>query len=277
MSHTDDGKTVVRVEVEVGAGKPKVTVDNIVVYESQRFVPRPLTASFSIPVCFNGTTGFINWSGDSPVMNSQYAGSIQAIVVPGAVDPTLKTYATPLTGAVTGQMGLSGSYSFDQSLGNPIPGAQCGSGSAGANTLLVWFNFGGSPTLYAIEATQFRGKCVGSCGSGGSGGSLSGSAVQIGDMEHPHTLVATFTGALACLGTIKLAWNGVSWIGESSSGGGTIISFQCHKKTYQLLACGPGASFVLAEEPLKDHPFMWSASGKSIGTHAGTFKVTILE
>jgi hypothetical protein len=91
------------------------------------------------------------------------------------------------------------------------------------------------------------------------------------------SLHATFTGALSFLGTVALNWNGASWVGTSSCGGGAILALLCLGPVFQLVSAGPGPVFSVGGAPTSYHPFTWSATGLALGGCAGQFQVHVTE
>jgi hypothetical protein len=270
---TRPGETRVTVHVEVvveGQGEPRVTTVAAPTPAPPRRAVRRLEIKHppsggSLPVFPFGGQQCIEADGTAPTLQGSFPGKVYAKVFP---DPNLDPlhtsgFATPPSDAAVDTPDPSdGSWSFTQAKGNPVPGAVCnGSGSGNNNTLVVWYDFG-SGTACSIEFTHFYGYCV----SGGVG------------TPPPPTLNATFTGALASLGTVALAYNGVSWMGVSSACGGGLLAFLGDGSTYTLLAAGPGVMFAVSNPPDSPDPFGWSATGTAMGSScAGNFSVTITE
>jgi hypothetical protein len=199
--------------------------------------------------------------------SGSFPGRVRAMVFPGPNPSGLPS--SPPPGAASDVPTLDGKWSFKQSKGNPVPGATCGgSGSGNNNTLVVWYDFG-SGIPYSSESTPFVGYCV----SGGPSGSGSG----IGVPPPPGTLHAGFSGALASLGTVALAWSGVGWLGAASGCGGSLLMFFGDGTSYTLVATGPGVLFSVTNSPNSASPFSWSASGSALGSCAGAFDVVITE
>jgi hypothetical protein len=268
MTRPGETKVTVRVEVVVeGLGEPRVTV--AAPEPPPRKAIKPLlikvpAGGSSIPVFPFGGQQCIEANGTA-VTDGQgsFPGKVFAKVFS---DPNLDPlhtsgFATPPPGAASDTPDpVNGTWSFTKAKGNPVPGAVCnGSGSGNNNTLVVWYDFG-SGTACSIESSHFYGYCT----SGGFG-------------SPPATLSATFTGALATLGTVALAYNGVNWMGVSSACGGALLAFLGDGSTYTLLSAGPGVLFALSNPPDSTDPFGWSGSGTAMGTCAGNFTVTITE
>jgi hypothetical protein len=273
MTRPGETKVTVRVDVVVeGQGEPRVTAfATPPTYRAkQAFKPLAIihpAGGGSIPVFPFGGQQCIEADGTAPTLQGSFPGRVYAKVFP---DPTLDPqhasgFATPPSDAASDTPDPSdGSWSFTRGKGNPVPGATCnGSGSGNNNTLVVWYDFG-SGTQDSIDFTHFYGYCV----SGGFGSAP----------PQPTTLNATFTGALATLGTVALAYNGVSWMGVSSACGGALLAFLGNGSTYTLLAAGPGVMFAVSNTPDSPDPFSWSGSGTALGSScSGSFDVTITE
>jgi hypothetical protein len=133
----------------------------------------------------------------------------------------------------------------------------------------VWYDFGDG-SYPQSDYTPFHTYQPSS--SGGAGGGVLALAAA-----GPALLYATFTGALAKLGTVILTWNGVSWVGESPAGGGCVLSLLGQGGAFQLMAAGPGAAFIVAGQPTVPPQFHWAAQGKALGALSGPFGVTITE
>jgi hypothetical protein len=284
MTRPDESRVTVRVEVVVeGPGhEPRVTTfaEPGPHAERKRFFtpfriifPTPSTLSLpsNTPVFPFGGKQCIEASGTALTHQGSFPGRVRAKAYPDPnLDPTGSGFQVPPSDAATDVPLSDGSWSFTQAKGNPVPGAACDGVSGGPNnsTLVVWYDFG-SGVPCSIESTPFHGYCP-----GGSGGSGSGS----GGFGSPPTLLhATFTGALATLGTVALAGNGASWLGVSSACGGSLLAFLSDGSSYTLLSAGPGVLFAVSKVPDSTGPFNWSASGTALGSCGGSFTVTITE
>jgi hypothetical protein len=276
MSSSSDNKVIVRVEVEVNgvAVEPKGFVKPLEILTPQ---PGP---NDDTPVFWNGTSYSISFAtGNSPVIASAFATKIQAFAYPSTslnlLDPK---YGTPDAKAVTAILS-AGSWVCSQSNGNAVPGGAGDHIPNGYNnsTLLVWYTFTGMSNPL-LEAICYHGLIMGS-GSGAPSGSTGPIPVHspIGARPKSTVLVARFTGGLSPLREVRLVWNGVSWVGSTHAGGGTVLTLMHFDSVYQLQASGPGVAFVVAGRPRSTDPFHWSISGTAIGAHAGDFKVDITE
>ena len=163
--------------------------------------------------------------------------------------------------------------------GNAVPGAFADSTPNGAvnSTLLVWYEYGITfdggqfQYVYSVERANFHGYIPG--GSGSMPVAFAATPAHLPAMK----LVASFTGALSALGSVNLSWNGASWVGTSSHGGGSVLSLSHVDHVYQLLCAGPAASFIVAGSATSFRPFGWGATGTAVGHLHGSFKVTITE
>ncbi len=283
MTKPGEGKVTVRVEVVVegAGGAPVRTVVEVtqptgpIIKQAQIDSPRPAPAD--TPVYSVNGNRVIEASGTSPQVGGSFPQKVWALAFCG-LTVTPQQFPTPPQGAVSDTPLSDGSYSFTRAKGNAVPGACCDGtpGSSGApnnSTLIVWFDFGGGPSSFATASTPFHGYCPGS----GSGPALGSGPVVVGSQVVPALLHATFTGALAVLGSVALAWDGVSWVGETHHRGGAVLSLLGREATFQLQATGPATTFVVAAKPRSFRPFHWSARGQALGALAGKFEVTLLE
>jgi hypothetical protein len=269
-------KVTVRVEVVVEGGQATPLVKTFL---KERNVQYPQPSPADTPVRQSGGVNYINAGGGSTVVLGHYPSVVYAMAYPNTTtDPNDPANATPPAGAVSDNTLADGTWSFTQAKGNQVPGAKCDgtSGAPNNSTLLVWYDYGGSPHQYTVEAMYFHGYCPAGSGSG-PGLGAEARTVRVGCELLSTTLHATFTGALSALRTVKLAWNGASWVGETAGGGGSVLSFLWHDPVFQLLSAGPGTAFVVAGRPGSFHPFHWSAAGTALGASAGPFGVTITE
>jgi hypothetical protein len=272
MTRPGETKVTVRVEVVVEGqgGEPRVTTFTTPAQPHPRRGIIPLVivhpaGGDRIPVFPFGGRQCIEANGTAPTLMGSYPGRAWAMVFPDPhLDPLHQSgFSSPPSGAASDVPDpVDGKWSFTQAKGNPVPGAVCnGSGSGNNNTLVVWYDFGsGAPC--SIDFSHFCGYCV-------SGGST--------NPAPPATLHATFTGALATLGTVALSWNGVSWLGVSGACGGSLLAFLSNGSSYTLLSAGPGVLFTAANTPDSADPFSWSASATAMGSCAGAFDVIITE
>jgi hypothetical protein len=271
MLSSSDGKVVVHLEVEVDGTKVHLKPTEIL-------TPQP-GPNDDTPVFWNGTSySIVSATGASLVINSSYAAKVQAYAYPATnlnlLDPT---YATPDTRAVTAIV-VGGSWICSRANGNAVPGGAGDNIPNGYNnsTLLVWYTFNGIPKP-VLETTLYHGLITGS-GSGIPSGSMGpGNLNQPAARPKSTVLSAQFTGGLSPLREVRLVWNGVSWVGMTHAGGGTVLTLMHFDSFFQLQASGPGVAFVVAGRPRSMNPFHWSISGTAIGNHAGDFKVDITE
>lgn len=191
-------------------------------------------------------------TGIDPVHNAQYFDP------PGGA-----AQMSPLNGDGTWSLNVPVTL-FDNVPGNPPN-----------NTLLIWYEYdfideeGFPDTEFTVEMTTFH--------AFSPGGSTAPMQDELPADVAARTLVASFTGALAVLGAVKLAWNGVSWTGFVDHGGGSVLRLSRQDDYYELFATGPGTSFVAAGKLASFHPFSWEASGRAVGAAAGGFRVHITE
>lgn len=284
MSSSGPDKVSVRVEVVVEGGKATSvetqTQDKAVLALSYITFPQPCPPKDTWIVQQSNGTNYIQAWGGSPTINNKLPSKVWALAysMPGV---STLTHPTPDNGAISVTPTENGQWSFMQTENNPVPGANCdgnacGSGGANNSTLIVWWDYGtpGSPNYAHVESTPFHGYCP---GSGMGAFASKPTTVSVGSYHLATALHATFTGVLAKLGTVLLSWNGVSWAGESSAGGGLVLSLQCHDSIFQLMAAGPGTIFIVAGKPKLCPRFSWSAEGVARGALAGHFTVTIVE
>jgi hypothetical protein len=273
MTRPGETRVTVRVEVVVeGHGEaPSVTTVSAPATTTRKGGVRPLeiihpSGSGPVPVFAFGGNLCIEADGTAPTLEGSYPGKVYAKVYP---DPNLDCkssgLAVPPSDAVSDVPNQTdGTWSFTQAKGNPVPGATCANSGANNNTLVVWY-FYGSGIPCSIECKPFQGVCV-------SGGARAG-----WPPSPPATLHATFTGALAALGTVALTSNGPSWFGVSSACGGAFLAFLGAGEAYSLLSAGPGVAFAVGNSANSCDPFEWSGSGTAMGSCAGVFNVTITE
>jgi hypothetical protein len=288
MTKPNESRVTVRVEVVVeGAGEaPRVTTIAVpspgqsvrprLPLEIHRPVPSSLGVPANTPVFAFGGKSCIDANGTAWTVFGSFPGKVWAKVYPDPnLNPNQSGFAVPPGDAVCDTPLGDGSWSFTQAKGNPVPGAVCDGISGGPNncTLVVWYDFG-SGIPCSIESTPFHGYCPGGSGASGSVSGMSGAGLGA---HLPATLHATFTGALAALGTVSLAWNGATWLGLSGASGGALLAFLGNGSTYTMLSAGPGALFAVSGTPCSLAPFTWSAFGKALGSSSGAFDVTITE
>ena len=292
MSSPGEDKVTVRVEVVVEGGRASVEAGKPTSVETKAIEshhlplssithPSPCPTDTPIVRQTDGVKYIEAW-GDAQSMNGKYPWKVWALAYP-MTGVTTAMHPTPdmANGAVsTGCSAINGHWAFLLVNNNPVPGANCdgtpcASGGSNNSTFLVWYDYGtpSSPN-YSASATPFHGYCP---GSGKSDLASMSGAVAVGSFHLATTLHATFTGALAKLGTVALTWNGVSWAGESSAGGGSILSLLCHDGTFQLMSAGPGTAFIVAGQPRSCQRFFWAAEGTAQGALAGRFGVTLTE
>jgi hypothetical protein len=282
MKKPADNKVNVHVEVLVsGAGATPVrTTVNVEcparsVIKSFRQIDKPQPSPANTPLCKVGPNLCVEASGKSDQVSGSFATTVFALAFCGT-DVTTQQFPQPPLGVVSDIPDPdTGAWSFNVAKGNAVPGACCDGISGGPNnsTLIVWYQFDDDPPTFSADSTPFHGYCPGS-GSGSPGGI---GKVVVGSQVLPAALHATFTGALSPLGTVALAWNGVSWVGKSSHAGGLVLSLTCRDAAFQLHATGPCTTFVVAGKPSSLRPFHWSVRGQAIGTLAGAFELTVLE
>jgi len=283
MSHSGQDRVTVRVEVVVEGGRTSSIQtqsgeERLLPFGNITF-PQPCPPSDTPIVRQSSGVNYIEAWGDSPTISGKLPRKVWALAY-SVTGVSTSMHPAPETGAVSTTPTANGHWSFLQADNNPVPGAACEGtpcSSVGRNnsTLLVWWDYGtpSSPNYAVVESTGFHGYCPGSSGAG----MATAGAVAVGSFHLPTTLHAAFTGALAKLGTVALTWNGVSWVGESSAGGGCVLSLLGHGSAFQLLAAGPGTAFIVAGLPKSCQRFHWSAEGAAWGTLAGPFAVTVLE
>jgi hypothetical protein len=270
MAGSGDNKVTVRVEVVVeGAGPVPVltTVERPCDRKRPYDIITPQTHPSDTTVTPRGSLNYVSASGHSALVSGNYAKIVWAMAYP---DPTVQSaqHLAPPDGAPHDTPSTDdGSWSFTQAKGNLVPGAKADNIVQGADnsTLLVWYDFDGTGTSYQMDRTIFHGYLA------TKGTSLSSCRPRA------TTLHATFTGALAGLGTVPLHWNGASWVGVSSHCGGSVLSFLWGEPVCHFVSSGPGTTFVLAEAPGAHPHFTWSAAGTAFGSLAGPFRVTLTE
>jgi hypothetical protein len=274
--HANPSKVTVRVEVVVEGGQAAPVVTT---YEGVRPLPRallierPQPSPADTPVLLAGSMTLIEASGTSQLMLGHLPRLVWAKAFP-TVYVDVSQHQTPDAGAVQDTPLSDGSWSFTQAKGNAVPGAAFDSTPHGPNnsTLLVWFDFGGSPPVFSVEGTPFHG-----FRAAGSGGFAPG-WVKVASSRLPAaTLHASFRGSAGDLGDVKLHWNGTSWVGMTQRCGGALLSLVWAEPNCHLLAAGPGVSFAVAGPPDSLDPFHWRASGTASGELAGPFEVVVTE
>lgn len=241
--------------------------------------PAPCPTDTTI-VSQSGGVNYIEAWGDAPSVNGKLPWQVWALAYNSTGVSTLQ-HPKPDVGAVnTTPDPSTGHWSFLQVDNNPVPGAACdgtpcSSGGSNNSTFLVWYDYGSpSSPNYSVGSTIFHGYCP---GSGGAAFAFKPATLVVGSHHLAITLHATFTGALAQLGTVALIWNGVSWVGESAAGGGLVLSLLHHDGAFQLMSAGPGTAFIVAGKPKLCPRFSWTADGMARGALAGHFTVTIVE
>ncbi len=276
MAEPSTNKVTVRVEVVVegAGGAPEVTVRELKKGRRKRFFeailsPQPFPSR--TPVTQSGGVNFIAANGNSPVANGELPQQVCVLAFPDPNEDPLD-YPFPPPGAVCGAPRSDGSWSFSR-----VPGAACDNSSYPRNnsTLIVWFGYGSPPDWAIAQGTPFYGVCPASGLSGATSG-VHGPA-PLADRLRATALHATFTGALAPLGTVALRWNGAAWVGVSTHCGGAALSFLGLETACHLVSAGPGTAFVVAGAPGSFHPFHWSAHGTAVGAVSGPFHVTLTE
>ena len=280
MAEPSTNKVTVRVEVVVegAAGAPAVTVQKGTQGKRKppfRAIvsPQPYPPS-KTPVTQSGGVNYVGANGGSQVINGQFPRRVCALAFPSPSEDPFD-YPSPPPGAVCVTPGADGSWSF-----GAVPGAACDNNPYPTNnsTLIVWFDYGtpGDPDYAVVTSTPFYGVCPVSGPSGGTSGA-GGPGRSLLSQLHATVLHATFTGALAPLGTVALRWNGAAWVGVSTHCGGAALSFLGLETACHLASAGPGTAFVVAAPPGSFRPFHWSAAGAAVGAVAGHFHVTVTE
>jgi hypothetical protein len=197
---------------------------------------------------------------------TQQAGLVSAKVFSGTTLPgNLNTVPND---AIVVNPEADGSWYFNQANGTYLPITVCGSllGGANNNILVVWYHFTGNPPL-TYESTPFYAYCP---------SPLVLPPISVGDHRLPAVLQATFTGALEKLGTVRLSWNGATWVGKASRCDGTLLILLWTGSTFQLTAAGPGSAFTITGSATFS-PFYWSQEGRATGALAGPFTVVLKE
>lgn len=283
MSNSGQDKVTVRVEVVIEAGQASSVEAHSLAGPIHRSdditAPQPCPRDTPIVLQMGGKNYIEAWGG-SPTINGKLPWKVWALAYP-MTGVSTAMHPKPDTGAISTTPTATGQWSFLKADNKAVPNANCdktpcSSGGSNNSTLLIWWDYGtpSAPSYANVESRPFHGYCP---GSGVAGRGATAGAVAVGSHHLATTLRATFTGALAKLGTVGLTWNGVSWAGESSVGGGSVLSFLCHDETFQLMAAGPGAAFIVAGLPKTCQPFYWTAEGKAHGALNGPFGVTIVE
>jgi hypothetical protein len=276
----EPNKVTVRVEVVVeGAGAaPVVTVQKE--RPPFRAIDSPQPSPADTPVTQVGGVNYIAASGGSQVIANHFPRRVWALAYSNPNEDPLD-HPFPDPGAVSDTPGGGGAWSFSAAKGNLVPGAACDPVSGGPNnsTLIVWFDYGSasSPDYAVVASTPFHGYCPASGLSGATSGVSGPGFALLSARLRATVLHATFTGALAPLGTVTLRWNGAAWVGVSTHCGGAALSFLGLETACHLVSAGPGTAFVVAGPPGSFHPFHWSAAGTAVGAVAGRFQVTITE
>jgi hypothetical protein len=268
MADRDDGTVTVRVEVIVG-GKPAPV--RIMAGRRQQQLDLPFVQivrptsypPYATPVRQAGGVNYISAGGQSSGI-SEVRGKVYDI----SINPAQSQYASPpTTGYIEGTYYLEGSWSFIPANNNDLPVVNCDNGRQNNNILIVWGNCG---SYWTNDFTEFYAGCSGSS-SPGIGG------VPVVALQLPvSTLRASFTGALAKLGTVCLEWNGAAWVGKSENGAAA-VTFLCFEPDCHLMSSGPATAFAVSGPPDSLKPFHWSAVGMALGEFSGRFKITITE
>lgn len=95
----------------------------------------------------------------------------------------------------------------------------------------------------------------------------------------PLVLNATFSGALAALGTVSMDFDDPYWVGDYTAcavNGARSIGFTCVAGQWVLFSAG-GTHFQVGGPQTSCAPFLWSGSGTAEGICAGPFTVTVME
>ncbi|MGH7174477.1 MAG: hypothetical protein ACRELG_29780 [Gemmataceae bacterium] len=288
MSNPSQNKVTVRVEVVVEGGGASTVMMSPPARQLSHYdfisIPQPAPTSTPI-VSQSAGVNYIEATGTSPLSSDgSPPNKVWALAYPNP-NVTTTGHKTPdfAGGAVSMKPDPDTWYwHFLQSDdNNVVPGAFCAGSPCPPDgddnsTLLVWWEYDtpSGPT-YTPGVRHFYGYCPGS--SSGSGAATMPATVAFGSRRLATTLHATFTRALAKLGTVTLAWNGVSWAGDSSVGGGCVLSLLSRDETLQLMSAGPGATFILAAPSGPGQPFSWTAEGSAHGALSGGFGVIIVE
>ncbi|HWG45493.1 MAG TPA: hypothetical protein VN688_22205 [Gemmataceae bacterium] len=282
MSSSSDRKVTVRVEVviEGGGEAPKVTtfgpsttplMVGSFVKPYQIIYPKPSMTDTTVYVL--GGQNYIEANGISPAMGGSYAQKVWAKAYPRPdASPDQSGLGMPPMDAVSDTPAGDGSWSFTRAKNNPVSACAADNKPGGPDnsTLIVWYQFGGS--YPNVEYTPFHGYLAVSGGSGSGAGS--GLLVRAAGLTVLH---ASFTDALASLGTVALTWNGASWVGGSSAAGGCTLSLVLIEDSCYLISNGPGTVFVVRGVPGSSGLSPCSATGVANGVCAGSFGVTITE
>lgn len=222
------------------------------------------------PVTIVGGVKYVSASGTAPIASGKYPATATALAYDTA-GVSSSVHQTPEGGSVTVNVNqFTGAWSLPS-----VPGANCDGVDGGPNnsTLIVWYNYGtpSSPVYSNVAASSFHGYCPGQP-------MMMIHTPEFASGPKATTLHATFTGSLSALHSVKLVWNGVSWVGEATAGGGCVLIFQCNNNVYQLMSAGPGTAFVVAGRSGGcATSFVWNAAGSALGSLSGPFGVTITE
>lgn len=276
MSNSRQDRLTVRVEVVVEGGRSTTIATPFAEGRAWygHFITYPYSYSSNTPVvCQRSGVYYIEAWGESPSDHPLPAKVWAYAYQPAGVSTT--AHPDPDPKAVWTKPTSTGHWSFHLSDNNPVPGAanpESASGGSNNSTLLVWWDDGNM--IYNRDNRDFYSYNPGSIPECPT---TMGCTYAVGSPHVPATLHATFTGALAKLGNVRLNWNGVSWVGESPLGGGCVLSLLGHGGAFQLMAAGPGAAFIVGGQPKVPPRFHWVAEGKAMGALSGPFGVTITE
>jgi hypothetical protein len=260
MANPDD--VTVRVEVVVsGARRTRTIRHRMVPYKINNPLPGPHPTS----VRQSGGINYISADGEklSP------SGGIAARVVWAKVYPrtdlilTEDAYKRPDVDSLSVTPANDGSWFFNASNGKELPGAVCTMdpcASGANNTLVVWYDFSDEDE-YIQESVLFLAFCPGVAAGSGCGSGFGVGSVLVFGQSLSTTLYATFTGALATLGTVPLSWDGSVWKGAFKPGGGGQLTFAVGPNGFALHSLGFGRSGI----------------GMALGHCTGPFGVTVLE
>ena len=135
--------------------------------------------------------------------------------------------------------------------------------------------------IVEIECGDGSGSGSGDGSGSGGGGTVPTSCCP--DALLPLQFLATFSGALAALGTVPFSWiGGGVWqgvaLGCGDDGAGAITEFACQGANWQLSHPGTpltGTEFDDAGAAESCDPFVWNGSGVAAGACAGAWSVVI--
>lgn len=165
---------------------------------------------------------------------------------------------------------VSGTWAFPGASGPRVPGVTQPDATPHAldnHALVIWYEFAGSPpTFVPADVTPFHGLLPGY-------GSCPGLGNPPPQVPPPNVAVlhATFTGALAGLGTVGLDANVLGWSAFLPSG--DVLTFMLIGSEPHLILIGLAALFDVTGTVVSDHPYVWSATGSA----GGDFGVTVTE